>query len=149
MSPVELTEERLAELMVKAADGLASSAERQELLTYLATRPELRQELEVHAGLSAITHDWMASVALDRVEDAHTGAPLARAELAVGTVLFVASVAILGGFGLAELLLDPGAPPWVKVGMALLAGSVAVFLVAAVRWRLATAPHDPYNKVVR
>ena len=103
----------------------------------------------MHAGLHAITHDWMASVALDRAEDGHTGAPLARAELAVGTVLFVASVAILGGFGLSELLLDPTAHTWVKVGMGLMAGSMAVFAVAALRWRLATAPHDPYNKVVR
>lgn len=144
-----MTEARLAELMVKAADGLASPAERDELLAHLARHPELRRELDVHTGLSGMTRDWMASVALDRAEDAHRAAPAARLELALGTLLLVAGLAVLGGFGLSELFLDPEAPLWLKAGLGLLAGSGGIFLVAAVRWRLATAPHDPYSEVIR
>ena len=144
-----MTEDRLAELMVKAADGLASPAERAELLEHLAEHPELRDELAVHTGLSTVTRDWMASVHLDAAEDRHTASPGARMELLVGTLLLVGALAVLGGFGLSELFLDPEAPLGLKVGMGLLAGSGGVFLVAAVRWRLATAPHDPYTEVLR
>ncbi len=54
-----MTEEKIEALMVKVADELASDAERQELMAFLADRPELMKELEAHQALRAVSSGWV------------------------------------------------------------------------------------------
>ena len=52
--PPSLSEERLAELMVKVVDEVASPAEREELMSYLVSHPEERAELGIGEGLGQL-----------------------------------------------------------------------------------------------
>ena len=64
-----MTEERLAELMVTVVDGVASPADREELMAFIADKPDLRRELDAHQALKAVTDGWVDRLELDLVED--------------------------------------------------------------------------------
>ncbi|MEL6345034.1 MAG: hypothetical protein AAFV53_18100 [Myxococcota bacterium] len=144
-----MTEERLAELMVRVADQSASPAEQQELQDHLRHHPELQEELDAHMKINAITDDWMRRLDLDLAEDRFQVSATTRLELRLGTALVVVGLGTLSGFGLVEMLLDPAAPLWVKVGMSALAGGILVMLLSVIRWKLATRKSDAYQEIVR
>ena len=60
-----MNEERLAELLVKTTDGVASPAEREELMRHAVDHPEIQRELEAHLALKAVTDGWVARLAAD------------------------------------------------------------------------------------
>ena len=60
-----LSEDRLAELMVKVVDEVASPAEREELMSYLVAHPEDRAELDAQRALRAVTRGWGARLEAD------------------------------------------------------------------------------------
>lgn len=142
-----MTDERLAELMVKVADGLADAAEQTELDAHLADHPALREELAMHEKLNAITDGWVHRLRHDLRDDAARHRVGPRLWVGLGATLLLLGLGILTGGGVVELLLDPEAPDWVKVGTgAVAAGSV--MLLAAVGWRRLTR-RDPYQEVIR
>ena len=63
-----MTEEQLAELMVKAVDGIATPAEKEELMSHIADKPDLYREYESQASLKAVTDGWVQRLELDVVE---------------------------------------------------------------------------------
>ena len=63
--PPSLSEERLAELMVKVVDEVASPAEREELMSYLVSHPEERAELDAQRAIRAVTRGWGARLEAD------------------------------------------------------------------------------------
>lgn len=143
-----MTEDRLAELMVKHADGLATEAEAAELMAHVASHPDLAEELALHTALKGVTDGWVERLAVDGLEDAWRSSAATALERGVGLVLLLAGVAVLLGFGLWELWLDPEAPLWVKGGTALVVGGLTVLFGSVVRWKWATR-NDPYSEVVR
>jgi anti-sigma factor RsiW len=144
-----MTKERLAELMVRAADGLLPDAERQELHAYLAQDPMLQGELEAHMTIKAVTDGWTARLDADLAEDRHQAQATTRWEARIGVGLLVVGLGILMGFGLIEALLDPEAPLWLRAGLGLTTSGTIVLLFSVVRWRLATYTHDAYREIVR
>ena len=142
-----MNEDRLAQLMVSVVDGVATPQERDELMAHLKTRPELAVELEEHMALKSMTDDWVSRLDVDLVEDAQVKST--RLEQRIGVALVLAGMAILVGFGLSELLLDPEAPLWLKAGMGLLHGGGILLLVSVIRHRLNTRKKDRYTEVIR
>jgi len=143
-----MSEERLAELMVKATDGLATEAELMELEGLLDGAPELRAELEAHKALGRVTDTWAERLVADAREDGWMDSVFTRSERWLGLGLIVAGTGLLTGFGLWELLLDPEAPWWVKAGTALLFAGFAVLTTSVVRWKWQQG-RDPYDEVIR
>ena len=144
-----MTDERVEVLMVKVVDGVATAAEREELMTYIADKSHLKQELEMHQALKAVTDGWVDRLSLDLAEDRHNAQPLTRVWTGLGVTLFLFAIAVLGGGALVELLTVPDLPLWMKVGYTALAASFVVLLAAAIRWRWAVSKHDQYTEVVR
>jgi ferric-dicitrate binding protein FerR (iron transport regulator) len=143
-----VNDERFEELMVKVADGAANPAEREELMTWVVDKPELRVELEEHQALRAVTDGWMQRLEGDLLADHQRRDPVARTERGVGMALVVAGLAVLMVVGPVLALLDPEVPIGLKVGLgAALAGGL-VLLVHVLRTRLG-GPEDPYKKVIR
>jgi ferric-dicitrate binding protein FerR (iron transport regulator) len=144
-----MTPERLEELMVRAVDGLATPAEREELMAYVTAHPEHGTELDAHRAIKAVTDGWVARLDVDLAVDANRTSTVSRIEGGLGMGLLLAGLAIFGGFGLTALVLDPEVPAWVKLGTALCCSGGLVLLLAAVRRRLTTMPSDRYNEVIR
>lgn len=143
-----MSEDRLAELMVKHVDGLATPAEVAELQAAAAADPELAAELAAHRSLKQVTDGWVDRLVRDADEDGWTTSPVTRSERGLGLLLIVGGYVLLAGFGLWELWLDPEAPLWVKAGTSMIAAGFAVMLASVVRWKWATRD-DPYDEVVR
>ena len=144
-----MNEERLAELMVRAADDLVTPAEEAELAQHLRRHPELRQELDAHRRIRAVTEGWVKRLDLDLAEDVHNHDPRTRWEARIGLGMLFVGVGILSGFGLAEMMTAPDVPLWVRAGLGLTLSGTIVLLLSVIRWRLATRPHDAYKEVIR
>ena len=136
-----MTDERLAALMVKRVDGVATPAECEELMAHLVDHPELHAELEDQLTLKALTDGW-----LPRLEgDLASHEPALAATL--GAALLLGGLALLLGFGVAEVRLDPPAPAAVKGGLTLVSAGSLLLLFHLVRARILA--RDPYDEVVR
>jgi hypothetical protein len=142
-----MTEERLAELMVKVVDEAASPREREELMRHVALHPALALELDQHRSLKAVSDGWVARLEHDLARQHHDDGPAVRAERAIGLTLLVAGIGVLSGFGLVELFLDPEAPGWLKLGMGMSTAGGITVLGSLIRSRLRAT--DPYSKVIR
>jgi len=136
-------------LMVKVTDATASPAEREELMTWLADKPELRLELEQHQALKAVTDGWVARLEADLFEDRHREASSTRWLNAVGVGLVLIGLALMMGFVLVEALTDPMAPMAIKLGLGGMAAGSTILLGAVVRWRLQARKKDRYSEVIR
>ncbi|MBX2802484.1 MAG: hypothetical protein KTR31_32690 [Myxococcales bacterium] len=143
-----MSPETLEELMVKVVDDVATPAERQALMTELASRPDLQVELDAHLALKATTDGWVERVSLDALEDRVATHPVARMERVVGWSLLGGGASVLGGFGLVELWLAE-APLWVRGGSAAMLAGLAILLLSVIRWRRATWASDKYTEVIR
>ena len=144
-----MTEAHYEELMVKVVDQTASPAEREELMAHLAAHPELRAELDGQRALKAMTDGWVERLEHDLHLDAHEAGTLWKLESTVGWMLLLGATVALCLGTVWELWLDPEVPLWLSIGMSLGAGGTVVLMASAIRWRMRTAAHDPYTKVIR
>ncbi|TNE84029.1 MAG: hypothetical protein EP330_31180 [Deltaproteobacteria bacterium] len=144
-----MTEDRLYELMVTVVDGVASPADREELMAYIADKPELRRELEAHQALKAVTDGWVERLELDLVEDRMREQGTNTWINGLGVALFLGSVSLLTGWGLVEGMLDDSAPLVVRLALGGLGASFLLLLVGAFRWWNATRKVDRYSEVIR
>lgn len=142
-----MTEDRLAELMVKVVDHVATPAEREELMAHVTQHTELARELEQHQALKAVSDGWVARLEHDLLMDAHQSRSSVRIERTLGLTLLLVGLCSLGGFGLVELLFEPDAPLWVKIGVTASVAGVLTLLGSLIRQRLTTS--DPYSEVIR
>jgi hypothetical protein len=138
-----LSEDRLAELMVKVVDEVASPAEREELMSYLVSHPEERAELDAQRALRAVTRGWGARLEADL--RAHQGAAWQLTAQRVGLALLLGGLALLLGFGLVEATLDAGAPWPLRLGVGAIVGGLVLSLGGLAAQRL--NHHDPYDDV--
>lgn len=144
-----LSEDRLAELMVKVVDGVATPAEREELMAHAVDDPALRAELESQQAIKAVTDGWMARLEGDLAADRDRSSPARRAERGLGVGLLVFGVVLLWGWGGVQIVLDATAPLPVRLGIGSLAGGVLLLLLHVVRTRFFAGPRDPYDEVIR
>ena len=129
MSPEE---KRLAELTSAVREGVATEAEREELVLYEQENPDV-QALVVQADREReIGGTWLARAEADRRMRAAENSPLTQAEQRIGVGLMVGG-GILGFF-------FPAAFLGVVLGGSVLAVSV-------LRVKIATAGDDPYEDV--
>lgn len=144
-----MTDERLAELMVKVADSAATPAEREELMAWIADKPELRTELDEHQAMRAVTDGWMSRLEADLAVDRADADPIGRLWTGIGIVALLLGCVVLSVAGPIEAMRDPGVPTLIKAGMGLSLGGGLALLVSVIINRLRTAKHDPYTKVIR
>lgn len=144
-----MTEERLFELMVTVVDGVASPAEREELMAHIADKPELRREFEAHQALKAVTDGWVERLELDLVEDEMREQGTNQWLNGLGIALFLGSIALLSGWGLVAGVVDDSAPMVVRLSLGGLGASLVLLLVGGLRWRLRVAGSDRYSEVIR
>jgi hypothetical protein len=144
-----MTEERLAELMVKAVDGIATPLEKDELMSHIADKPELYREYETQASLKVVTDGWVQRLELDAVEDAHEGQELSKLERGFGASLLLIGIGLLCGGTVYEVLMDPEAPMLIKAGISLLSAGTLILIGSVIRWKYFTSKADRYTEVVR
>jgi len=144
-----MTEERLAELMVKVTDDVATAAEREELMSHIAGQEDLRKELEAHMAMKAVTDGWVERLHYDLALDDFEASPDSGLERNIGATLLVVGTSVLVAGGSVELFVDPGVPIWVKAGTGMLIAGTLILMAGAIRWRMATAKDDKYTDVIR
>ena len=144
-----MNDERYEELMVKVADGAATPAEREELMAWVADKPELRVELEEHQALKAVTDGWMARLEADLMADRDRKSPVRRSERGIGVTLLLVGLAVLMVTGPILALADPDVPLAMKLGLGATLGGAHLLLIHVVRTRLRDRQHDPYKDVIR
>lgn len=143
-----MTEDRLAELMVKVTDGLATPSESAELSAHLASHPELAAELDAHVALRVTTDALVDRLHLDADLDALEASSSNRALQSTALALVLGGTLVLGLGASTTLLMDPELPWWLKAGFSLLgAGGLLFTGLAARAWW--TSRSDPYNEVIR
>ncbi len=144
-----MNQERFEALMVKVVDQVATPAEREELMAWLADKPELARELESHQAIKAVTDGWVDRLMLDLAQDRRQREAGHRAAVGFGLGALLVSVLLLVGWGLGAMFLDPEVPLAVQLGTGGLALGSLVLLVVVIRWRLKNRKHDKYSEVVR
>ena len=149
MTDERLSEERLAELMVKVVDSVATPAEREELMQHVVDDPELQAEYESQMALKAVTDGWMSRLEADLAADRDRNNPVRNVERGLGVALFVFGIAVLWGWGVVESLMDPTAPLPVKIGLGAFGAGSLLLLTHVVRVRFFSGARDPYSEVIR
>ncbi len=144
-----MTEERLETLMVKVVDGVATAAERDELMRHVVSRPELARELDRHRAVKAVTDGWVARLELDLAEDRQRRSAPMRGAAALGVTLLLGGFGVLAGGGVVEAIVAPDAPMWVRLGIGLTVAGSLVLLGWAAVWRVRTRGQDRYSAVTR
>jgi len=144
-----MNEERYEILMVKVVDGVASAAEREELMAWVVDKPDLRSELESHQAVKAVTDGWVDRLMVDIAEDQVNDSGAHKLGVGVGLGALLMGVLVLVGWGMGQLFLDPEVPLVVQLGVA---GSTLGFLVllgVVIRSRMITRKSDKYEDVIR
>jgi len=144
-----MTEERLAELMVKVVDQVATAEEREALMSHIQGDVEMQKELEAHMAIKAVTDGWVQRLDYDLSLDRHDAQPVWAALRALGVGLLVLGFTVLGAWGVVELFIDPEAPLWLKIGVGLCGAGIWLLALSVVRWRWVTHRDDAYREVIR
>ncbi len=143
-----MNESRLEELMVKVVDGVATPAEREELMAHVAQHPELRRELEEQQALQGATEGWMKRLEADLLADSHTSSA-SGFEVILGTLLLLVPAVLLSGWAVFELFRDPEVPGGIALLVAAMAAGCLVLGWHVVRTRFLGGHKDPYDEVIR
>ena len=144
-----MTEERLAQLMVKSVDGVASPMEKEELMSHIVGKPDLYREYELQLALKTVTDGWVGRLALDSAEDAHAAQALSFIEQGVGTTFVLLGLGLLTGGGIYTAITSPEAPFFIRYGLPLFAAGALILLGSAIRWKIQTGKSDKYTEVTR
>lgn len=135
---------RYLELLMKAVDGLLSTAERAEFEGLLAADPARRAEYEEMSGVKAGTDALASRIrATSPVES-----PGEARWIGGATLLVVAGLALLTGYGVYQYITHPHVPTVMRVGIGAVAAGAAAMLGKVIMGRLA-AGRDPYEEIER
>ncbi len=145
----DMNTERLEELMVKTVDGVATPAEKEELMSHVIDNPELRAELEAQQALKAVTDGWMSRLQADLAADRDRTSPARKGVRGIGVMLLLVGLAILTAWAPVELLLDETVPLWVKAGTGLGSAGALLLLFHVIQTRFFGGDNDPYDEVIR
>ena len=136
-------------LMVKVTDETASPAEREELMSWLLDKPELRQELEQHQALKAVTDGWVARLETDLLADRRAAAPSTQWVQRIGIGLLLVGLAVMYGHVFTEALVSSEAPLLIRLGLSGTLLGIVVLLGSVIRGRLQDRKTDRYKEVIR
>jgi len=142
-----MKQERYEQLMVAVADGHATEAEKELLMSYVQDKPELAKELDAHIQLKSITDGWMERIKLDLVEDRENQEK--DRERSIGITLVLIGIAILCGFGCVEMLLDSQVPLYVRIGIGAVSSGILLLFLSLIRQRIQTSKSDKYTEIIR
>ncbi len=126
-------EKRLAELTSAVRDGVATEAEKEELVLYSDDDPEVLALVKQVDEQREVGGKWLARAEADRRMVAAENSPLSQIEQRVGVGLMV-------GGGLTGFLFFPPALLVMLVG-------AGVLTLSVLRVKLKTAGEDPYDDV--
>ena len=144
-----MNDDRYEELLVKIVDRTANPAEREELMSWLVDKPELRRELEEQQALSASINGWMQRLEVDLQADRQRSSPVGRLERGLGVALLLFGLAILSGWGFVAMMLEPDVPLLVRAAAGATLAGALLLGVHVVRTRFLTGESDPYDEVIR
>jgi len=144
-----LDEDRLATLMVKTIDDVATAKERDELMRHLHQHPDLLAEYEAHLGLRFTFDNLRDRIAHDDAIDLERARPERQLQERIGTTLVLGGGTFTAGMGLMQVLLDENVPLWLRLGVSFMLAGGSLLLHAAWRTRQRLQRTDPYNEVVR
>lgn len=144
-----MNQERYETLMVRVVDGVATPAEREELMAWVVDKPELRRELESHKAVKAVTDGWVERVMVDLAEDRVKQGSGHKLAIGLGLGVLITSILLLTGWGLGQLFIDPEVPLVVQIGVAGSTLGSLVLLGVVIRGRLITRKTDKYEDVIR
>jgi anti-sigma factor RsiW len=137
------------ELLAMAyVDGELAAEASAEFERRLALEPELRREVSALRKLEVLARSAAPREPQDHEWEALARDPVQRGTLVAGWLLLGIGSLGLGGY-LLYLLFASGLPLVAKVFLGALLLGVAALLMAAIRARLRTLPHDPYTGVQR
>ena len=135
--------------MVKVVDETATPAEREVLMQLAVSDHALRQELERHMALKALTDGWVTRLEHDLRHDEIEARPITRGSKTAGLALLGVGTATIFGLELWQALTSPDLPWPLQAGLGLIMAGALVLLVQAVYARKALSPHDRYKDVIR
>jgi len=141
--------EQIQVAMMRTLDQVASAEERQLLKQHLSECESCAAEFADFEATKKATDAIRESMAFDVILDQLQSGLLRKFQLNLAVTLVVAGLGIVTVFGLATALLDPHAPLAIRLGIGLAATGMVLYIIEVVRWRLRTAPGDPYEDVVR
>lgn len=136
-------------LMMKRVDGVLGDGEEARLQGHVSGCDDCRGELGDFLEHKQVTDLIRERLQYDEALDHFWGGVHNRLEQRVGWSLVLIGVSICCGFGLVQLLMDPGVPAWLRIGTGAVGAGSLVLLASVVRWRLTTGGKDKYTEVIR
>jgi ferric-dicitrate binding protein FerR (iron transport regulator) len=145
--------DRVHALMMAALDGECSAAERQQLDTLLAARPELADEWNRLRRLKEVTVTMDLRHPPQEVWDSYRASVLHRSERSVAWLLIAFGAAVLGigalWRALAAMVAQWDAIPLeVRIGGVALAVGAVLLVASILRERWTLHRRDPYSKEI-
>jgi len=135
--------------MMQKVDGVIDHEDVRTLEEHLQSCESCREEMGDFEEHKQVTDLIRERLEYDKALDRYWGGVYNRLEQRVGWSLVLIGLAILAGFGLVHLCIDPGVPLWLRIGVGTAGAGCLVLLVSAIRWRLTTGRKDKYTEVVR
>ncbi len=137
------------ELICKVVDGCANPEEEKELQEMAERDPEVAEAL--HAQQEAFAA--MRSVGLpelqDQVSEQFWSGVYNRIEQRSGWAFVIVGLVLVVGYGVYELLTDPGVHTAYRLGIAALLVGLGLLISSVLRHRQRLRPHDRYTEVLR
>ena len=143
--------DRAHALMMAVLDGECTDAERRELDTILAVRPDLAADWVRLRRVKEVTMTMDLARPPEEVWDGYRRSVLHRTERAVAWVLIAVGGGVLAATSLwlwVESWLASDLPVFVKLAIGTVMVGVALLIVSVLRERLFLSRRDPYSKEV-
>jgi len=146
-----MNEDRKKELMMKAIDGLASSAEKTELQELMRQDVALADEYKAFTKIKEVTDSIMFRDLPDKYWDGYWANIYNRLERRLGWILLslgsIILIAMAAYYILIDFFLSRQVPLLVKVGIAIGGLGVIILLVSVVREVLFAHKKERYKEV--
>lgn len=140
---------RTTELICKVVDGCATADERREVATMAQSDPEVSEALAEQQQVV----DAVRSVGLpepeDAIRDEYWSGVCNRLERRSGWWLVCVGLALVVGYGVYELMTDPGVHTVYRLGMAALIVGFGLLLRGVLGVRTRVSKSDRYKEVIR
>jgi hypothetical protein len=146
-----MMDEKNRELLAGYVDGELTASEKLDFERELSHSAELRAELHEFMQLKEVTSTMRYADIPDEVWDSYWESLYKKTERGVGWIFFSVGAIMVIAFGLYhafhQLLTDPNAPLWLKVGLPMATLGAAILLVSYIRERLFARKRERYTEV--
>lgn len=140
---------RTTELICKVVDGCATADERREVATMAQNDPDVADALaEQQQAVDAVLSVGLPEPG-DAIRDEYWSGVCSRLERRSGWWLVSVGLALVVGYGVYEIITDPGVHTVYRLGMAALIVGLALLLRGALGVRMRVSKSDRYKEVIR